>query len=79
MGQTSADVVVLARFFRKTPALLFHLMGGLPCAGYDFAEPPHGLTIRRHHGKRAQIMQDILGGNGLSADTAFGESKILGD
>jgi hypothetical protein len=35
--------------------------------------------VRRHDGKRAHVVQDVLGGDGFLADAAFGEGHVLGD
>ena len=72
-------VVVLALVFRQGAALLLHLVGGLPGADDDFAEPAHGLRIRRHHRERAEVVQNVFRRDGLFADAAFGEGEIFGD
>ena len=72
-------VVVLAFVLRQRAALLLHLVGGLPGANDHFAEPAHGLRIRRHHRERAEIVQDVFGRNGLFTDPAFGKGEIFRD
>ena len=74
-----AEVVVIAGFLGQPPALLAHLVGGLPCAGDDLAHAAHGLAIGRDHRKRPHVMQDIFGGDRFAADAAFGESNVFGD
>src|SRR3546814_3622674 len=37
------------------------------------------LAVRRDDRERTEIVEDILGGDRLLADTAFGEGEILGD
>ncbi len=54
-------------------------MSGLPAADDRFTNTAHGLAVRAHHGKRAQIVQDIFGCDRLLANAAFGECHILGD
>ncbi|MPL94808.1 hypothetical protein SDC9_40966 [bioreactor metagenome] len=73
-----AEVVVGAGFLGQPPALLLHLVGGLPAADDDLAHTPHRLTVRADDRHRADVVQDILGGDRLLADPAFGEGHILG-
>ena len=42
---TGAQVVVGAGFFGQSSALALHLIGGLPCAQYDFTHAAHRLTV----------------------------------
>src|SRR5205823_2535907 len=42
-----------------------------------FADPPHRLAVGRHHAEGAEIVQDVLGGNRLAADAAFGKRHVL--
>src|SRR5258707_14277554 len=72
-------VIVVALVLRQPAALLFHFVGGLPGADDDLADAAHGLAVRRHHGERAEVMEDILGRDGLLADAAFRERQVLGD
>ena len=53
-------------------------MGGLPSADDDFADPAHGLGVGGNHRKRAEIVQDVFGGDGLAADAGFGEGNVFG-
>nr|GEW53102.1 chaperone protein DnaJ A6, chloroplastic [Tanacetum cinerariifolium] len=74
-----AEVVVAFAVTRQCAALAFHFVGGLPGAHDHLANPAHGLAVGAEHRERAQVMQDVFGGNGLAADAAFGERDVLGD
>ena len=74
-----AEIVVVACLLGQPPALLAHLMGGLPCAGDHLTHPAHGLAVGRDYRKCAHIMQDVFGGNGFAADAAFSKGHIFGD
>ena len=54
-------------------------MGGLPSSGDDFADPAHRLRVGGNHRERAQIVQDVLGGDGLAADARIGEGHVFGN
>src|SRR5690606_26994380 len=71
----AAEVPVL----RQEAPLHLHLVGGLPGAGDHFPHPPHGLGIRRDHAEGAEVVEDVLGGDGLAADAGIGEGHVLGD
>ena len=60
-------------------ALVFHFVGGLPGAGDDFADAAHRLRVGGNHGKHAQIVQNVFGGDGFAADADIGEGHIFGD
>ena len=45
----------------------------------DLADAAHRLRVRRHHRERAEVVQDVLGGDGLAADARLGEGHVLGD
>src|SRR6185312_4213858 len=60
------------------PALVLHLGSELPCPAYDLGDAAHSLAVRSEHGDRTQVMEDIFGGDGLSADAAFGKGDVLG-
>jgi hypothetical protein len=51
----------------------------LPGADDDLADAAHGLRVGAHHREGAEVVQDVLGGDGLAADAAFGEGHVLGD
>ena len=74
-----AQVVVIARLALQPTALDLHLMGSLPGPCDDLAHPAHRLAVRRDDRKRPQIVQDVLGGDGLTPDAAFGKGDVLGD
>src|SRR5262249_33913008 len=74
-----ANIIVVTGFLRKPPALFLHLVGGLPGTDDNFADAPHGLTVRRYHRESADVVQDILGCDGFLADATFRERKILRD
>ena len=74
-----AGVVVVARLFGQATALHFHLVRGLPGAQDHLADAAHGLRIRRHHAQRAQIVENVFGGDGLGADARLGEGQVFGD
>ena len=74
-----AHVVVVTFFFAEPPALLLHLVGRLPCANDHLADAAHGLAVRRHHGERPDIVQDVFGGDRLLANTALRERQIFRD
>ena len=76
---TNAQIVVVTRLSRKRPALALHLVGGLPCADQHFANAAHRLAVRRDNRERAEVVQDIFGGNGLAPDAALGKGHVLGD
>ena len=58
-------------------ALPLHFVGRLPGADDHFADPSHGLRIRRHHADRAQIVQNVFRGDGFGADARFGERHVF--
>ena len=60
-------------------ALALHLVGRLPGADDDLADPAHRLAVARHHRERAEIVQDVLGGDRFFPDAALGEGEVLGD
>ena len=74
-----ADIVVVAGLLLQPAALLLHLVGGLPGADHDLADPAHRLAVGRHHREGAHVVQDVLGGDRLLADAALGEGHVLGD
>src|SRR5690606_10036640 len=74
-----AEIVVAGTVARQGPALFLHLVRGLPGTGDDFADASHGLAVGADHRERPQVMQDVLGGDGLAADAALGEGHVLGN
>ena len=61
------------------PALDFHLVRRLPGAGDDLADATHRLGIRTHHAEDAQVVQHVLGGDGLGTDAAFRKGHVFRD
>ncbi len=74
-----AHVVVVRRIARKRAALHLHLVRGLPGAGDDLAHAAHGLGVGGDHREGAEVVEDVLGGDGLAADARLGEGDVLGD
>ena len=74
-----AGVVVAFGITRQGTALGFHFVGGLPGADDDLTHAAHRLAVRRHHREGAEVVQDVLGGDGFLADAAFREGDVLGD
>jgi len=64
-------VVMLRRVFGQAATLQFHFVRGLPTAHHVFAYTPHGLAVGAEDADGAQVVQNIFGGNGFFADTAF--------
>lgn len=54
------------------------LVGRVPGAQDDLAAAAHGLGVGAHHADGAEVVQDVLGGDGLGADAALGEGHVLG-
>ena len=71
------EVIVLTRFLGQTTPLLFHLIGGLPCADKHFADAPHRLTVRCDNRKSAHVMKNIFCGDRLAPDAAFCKCHVL--
>src|SRR5439155_20480045 len=57
----------------------FHLVGRLPGADQHLADAAHRLAVGGDHGEGAEVVQDVLGGDGLAPDAALGEGDVLGD
>ena len=73
------SIVVTFGIAGQCAALGLHLVRGLPGADDDLADPAHRLAVGGHHRKRAEVVQDVLGGDGFLADAAFRERDVLGD
>lgn len=79
-GDVALDALIVAepcRLLGKAATLTFHLVGELPCAADHFVDTPHALTVGTEHRNRADIVEHILGGDRLGADTAFGKGNIF--
>ena len=75
-----AEVVVArAVVLGQRAALHLHLVRRLPRARDDLADAAHGLRVRRDHRERAQVVQDVLGRDGLAANARLGERDVLGN
>ncbi len=74
-----AEVVIAFAVARQSPALFFHLVGGLPGTCDHLANPPHGLAVGADHRERAEVMKDVFGGNRLATDAAFGKGHVFGN
>ena len=70
--------VVVGAVAGERAALLLHLVRGLPGPQHDLADPAHRLAVARDHADRAEVVQDVLGGDRLAADPALGERDVLG-
>ena len=71
--------IVAAPVARQRSSLPLHLVGRLPGTHDDLADAPHGLGVRGEHADGPQIVEDILGGDGLGADARLGEGEVLRD
>ena len=55
------------------------LVRRVPRPQNDLATAAHGLRVRGHHADGAEVVQHVLGGDGLGADSRFRKSDVLGD
>ena len=62
----------------KRAAAALHHVRGLPGAQHDLADAAHRLRVRADHRDRAQVVEDVLGGDRRRADAALGEGQVLG-
>ena len=74
-----AIVVSTARIFGQQAPLLAHLMSRLPSPAHHLPHSPHRLAVRGDNRQRTQVVQNILGGDGLLANPALGKGHVLGD
>ena len=51
----------------------------VPRSQDDLTAATHGLRVRRHHADGAEVVQDVFGGDGLSAYARLGKGNVLGD
>src|SRR5690606_41545512 len=70
-----SDIVVVTGFLGQPATLLLHLVRRLPGADDHLAHPAHRLAVRRHHRKRAEVVQDVFGRNRLAPDAAVGKGR----
>lgn len=64
---------------RQGTPLSLVLVGGVPGPHDHLAAPAHGLGVAGHHADGAQVVQDVLGRDGLGPDAGLGEGHVLGD
>src|SRR4029078_9412991 len=79
-GDEALDAFVVATFAffpRQPAALILHLRGKLPCPADDLADAAHALAVGAEHGDGADIVEDVLGRDGLRPDAALGKPHIL--
>jgi len=65
--------------FGQCASLHFILVGRVPGADDDFAASTHGLRVGGHHADGAEVVEDVLCGDGLGADARFGKGDVFGD
>ncbi len=73
------EVVVAFAVAGQGATLFLHFVRRLPGAEDDFADAAHGLAVGADHRERSEVMEDVFGGDGFAADTAFGERHVFGD
>lgn len=75
-----SEVVDFGSFvFRQVSTLKLVFVRRVPSSQNHFTTATHGLGITAHHTNRAEIVQDVFGGDGLRADPGFGKSNVLGN
>ena len=80
LGQIALDPgVVRPPVAGESAALDLHLVGRLPGSQDDLAHAAHGLGVRGDHGEGPEVVEDVLGGDGLPADAGLREGYVLGD
>ena len=80
LGDVALDALVV-RVLAVTgegAALHLHLVRRLPGPQDDLADAAHGLRIRGDHADGAEVVEDVLGGDGLAPDARLGEGHVLG-
>ena len=65
--------------FFQSAALHFVLMRGIPGTKNDLAATAHGLRVGRHHGDGTEVVEDVLCGDSLGADSGFCEGDVFWD
>ncbi len=89
-GQVALDAVVVVALLlfywlaaphrRCEPAALsLHFVRRLPGADDHLADAAHGLAVAAHDADRAQVVQDVFGGDGFLADAALGKGQVFGN
>ena len=69
--------VVGAAVAGQEPAAPLHHVRGLPGAQHDLADPAHRLRVRADHRDRAEVVQQVLGGDRRRPDPALRERQVL--
>ena len=76
----STQVIGPQRFiFRQQAALHLHFVRRLPGAADDFTYATHGLGVGGDHRDHAQVVQNILGGDGFTTNTRIGKGHVFGN
>ena len=87
---TAGQIVYLATYRRarrlsaapspaSEPRRCLHDVRGLPGAQDDLADPAHRLGVGADHRDRAEVVQQVLGGDRRRPDPALGEGEVLRD
>ncbi len=71
--------VALQPLVGRAAALARHHVRGLPGADDRLAHAPHGLRVAADDRDRAEVVQDVLGGDRRAADARLGEREVLRD
>ena len=79
MRALSCAAGIAEALLRERAALHLHLVRGLPGARDDLADAAHRLRVRADHRERADVVQDVLGGNRFLADAALGKRDVFRD
>ena len=75
-----AEVIVfMTGILRQSAALILHFACGLPRTGDDLTDTAHRLGVGTHHTENTHIVQNILCGDRLRADTGIRERNVLRD
>lgn len=67
------------RVLGQGTALDLVLVRRVPRPEDDLAAAAHGLRVGAHHGDGAEVVQHVLGRDGLGPDPRLGEGHVLGD
>ncbi len=75
----AGPVVVRCAVALECAAAALHHVRGLPGAHHHLADAAHGLGVAADHRDGADVVQQILGGDGGRPDATLGEREILWD
>ncbi len=81
-GDVALDPLVVAPpgfLVGQGASLILHLRSQLPGPANDLIDAPHSLAVGAQHRDGPEIMEDVFGGDRLSANAAFGECHVLRD